>query len=364
MLREQKSAFVTTREITEILFWFDAKRMNDSIQEFWQNEKRTRRKIVMRVLLIALIALFLFLISAFWITQPLFSTSQSSSNISVNPYKLQTHVEKISNEFYPRNCNSIVNLNKTADYIKTEFEKSGGKVSVQTFQAKGNDYQNIIVIFGDEASERIVIGGHYDSAFETHGADDNASGVAGLIELAYLLGQNKPTKQVELVAYTLEEPPFFATEQMGSYIHAKSLKDNDVKVSLMISLEMIGYFSDEPNSQKFPLSFLSLFYPNRGNFAVIVGNFTNISTTRNLKFEMNGDVPVYSANVPTFVNGVDFSDHRNYWNFGYDAVMITDTAFYRNFAYHAKDDTAEKLDYAKMAKIVEALINLSGCKID
>jgi Zn-dependent M28 family amino/carboxypeptidase len=329
--------------------------MNDSIQEFWQNEKRNRRKIIMWIFLIAIFALMLFAILSFWITQPLFSTSQSLSNVSVNPYKLQSHVEKISNEFYPRNCNSIVNLNKTADYIKAEFEKSGGKVSVQTFQAKGNTYQNIIVIFGDEASERIVIGGHYDSAFETRGADDNASGVAGLIELANLLGKQKPAKQVELVAYTLEEPPFFATEQMGSYVHAKSLKEKDVKISLMISLEMIGYFSDEPNSQKFPLSLLSLFYPNKGNFAVIVGDFTNIFTTRNLKSAMNGDVPVYSANVPSFVNGVDFSDHRNYWNLGYNAVMITDTAFYRNFNYHTKDDTAEKLDYPKMAKIVEGV---------
>jgi Zn-dependent M28 family amino/carboxypeptidase len=331
--------------------------MNDSVQELWQDEKRNRRKIILRLFLIAFIALFLFAALSFWITQPLFSTSQTSTNISVNPYKLQSHVEKLSNEFYPRNFANTVNLNKTADYIKTEFEKSGGKVSAQTFQAKGIDYQNIIAIFGDETGERIVVGGHYDSAFETRGADDNASGVAGLIELAYLLGKQKPAKQVELVAYALEEPPFFATEQMGSYIHAKSLKDNDVKVSLMISLEMIGYFSDEPNSQKFPLSPLGLFYPNKGNFAVIVGNFTNVSTTRNLKFAMNGDVPVYSANVPSFINGVDFSDHRNYWNFGYNAVMITDTAFYRNFNYHTKNDTAEKLDYAKMAKIVEGVYN-------
>jgi Zn-dependent M28 family amino/carboxypeptidase len=329
--------------------------MNDSVEELWQNEKRNRRKIVLWLFSIAFFVLCLFSILSFWITQPLFSTSQNSTNTSINPDKLKIHVEKLSNEFYPRNFVNIANLNKTADYIKTEFEKSGGKVSVQTFQAKGETYQNIIVMFGDEASERIVVGAHYDSAFETRGADDNASGVAGLIELAYLLGKQKPTKQVELVAYTLEEPPFFATEQMGSYIHAKSLKETDVKVSLMISLEMIGYFSDEPNTQKFPVSLLSLFYPNKGNFAVIVGDFTNIFTTRNLKFAMNNGVPIYSANVPNFVNGVDFSDHRNYWNFSYNAVMITDTAFYRNFNYHTKNDTAEKLDYLRMAKIVEGV---------
>jgi Zn-dependent M28 family amino/carboxypeptidase len=329
--------------------------MNDSVEELWQNEKRNRQKIVLWVFSIAFFVLCLFSILSFWITQPLFSTSQSSINVSINPDKLKIHVEKLSNEFYPRNFVNIANLNKTADYIKTEFKKSGGKVFVQTFQAKGETYQNIIVMFGDEASERIVVGAHYDSAFETRGADDNASGVAGLIELAHLLGKQKPTKQVELVAYTLEEPPFFATEQMGSYIHAKSLKEQGVSVSLMISLEMIGYFSDEPNTQKFPGSLLGLFYPNKGNFAVIVGDLTNIFTTRNLKFAMNNGVPIYSANVPSFVNGVDFSDHRNYWNFGYNAVMITDTAFYRNFNYHTKDDTAEKLDYVRMAKIVEGV---------
>jgi Zn-dependent M28 family amino/carboxypeptidase len=329
--------------------------MNDSVEELWQDEKRNRQKIVLCIVSIAFFALFLFTTLSFWITQPLFSTSQNPPTISINPDKLKLHVEKLSNDFYPRNFTNTANLNKTANYIKAEFVKSGGKVSVQTFQVKGETYQNIIVMFGDETSERIVIGGHYDSAFDTRGADDNASGVAGLIELAYLLGNQKPTKQVELVAYSLEEPPFFATEQMGSYIHAKSLKDRDVKVSLMISLEMIGYFSDEPNSQNFPVSILSLFYPNRGNFAVIIGDFTNIFTTRNLKFAMTGDVPIYSANVPTFVNGVDFSDHRNYWDFGYNAVMITDTAFYRNFNYHTKNDTAEKLDYQKMAKIIEGV---------
>lgn len=337
--------------------------MNDSTQELWQNEKLTRRKIIMWIILIAFFSLLLLAILSFWITQPLFSNPHNPSNISINPYKLQSHVEKLSKEFYPRNSNSIVNLNKTADYIKAEFEKSGGKVSVQSFEANGNTYQNVIVVFGDEAIERIVVGGHYDSAFDTPGADDNASGVAGLIELAYLLGKQKPGKQVELVAYTLEEPPFFATEKMGSYIHAKSLKENDVRVSLMISLEMIGYFSDEPNSQKFPFPLLSLLYPNRGNFAVIVGSFTNALTTRNLKSAMNSGIPVYSANVPSFINGVDLSDHRNYWNFGYNAVMITDTAFYRNFNYHTKEDTAEKLDYVRMAKTVEGVykfINLQN----
>lgn len=304
-----------------------------------------------------LVVLVLIVVLCFWITQPLIFTSKIDNSVNISPDKLRNHVEKISNEFYPRNYAKLTNLNKTADYIKVEFEKSGGKVSEQTFQVEARTYRNIIATFGKENGERIVIGAHYDSCSDTYGADDNASGVAGLIELAHLLSKEDLSKQVELVAYTLEEPPYFATEEMGSFIHAQSLKEQNVKVSLMISLEMIGYFSDEPNSQEFPVSILKLLYPTTGNFISIVGNFTNILTVRNVKSAMQSasDLPVCSSNVTSFIPGVDFSDHRNYWIFGYDAIMITDTAFYRNKNYHTTADTAEKLDYAKMAKVVEGV---------
>lgn len=177
-----------------------------------------------------------------WITQPLIFATKVKKSAKVESEKLKNHVEKISNEFYPRNFFNQSNLNKTADYIKTEFEKTGAKVSEQNYRIEGRDYRNIIAIFGNESNERTVIGAHYDSCGETVGADDNASGVAGLIELAHLLGKEKSSQTVELVAYTLEEPPYFATNAMGSHVHAKSLKEKDIKVRLMISLEMIGYF--------------------------------------------------------------------------------------------------------------------------
>lgn len=304
-----------------------------------------------------LIVLVLIIVLCFWITQPLFFSPKVENSVKVNPEKLKIHVEKISNEFYPRSQANLTNLNKTADYIKAEFEKSGGKVSEQTFDVDGRTYRNIIVTFGKETKERIVIGAHYDACQDTYGADDNASGVAGLIELAHSLDKENLPEQVELVAYTLEEPPFFATEEMGSFIHAGSLKEQNIQVKLMISLEMIGYFSDQPNSQEFPVSILKLFYPTKGNFISIVGNFSNVLTVRNVKSAMQSgaDLPVYSSNVPTFIPGVDFSDHRNYWKFGYDAIMITDTAFYRNYNYHTTNDTAENLDYERMAKVVEGL---------
>lgn len=331
--------------------------MNEATEKLWENEKSNRKFLVKSMLIGVLIMIGFIFLLCFWITQPVLFTSKIENSEKVDIRSLKIHVEKLSNEFHPRNYVNIENLNKSADYIRLEFEKTKGIISEQNYRVNENTYRNISVIFGKESKDRIVVGAHYDSAYQTHGADDNASGVAGLIELAKLLDKTDLPMQVELVAYTLEEPPFFATEKMGSFIHAKSLKEKDVNVRLMISLEMIGYFSDEPNSQQFPVSFLKLIYPSEGNFISIVGNFSNVFTVRNFKSAMqsSNDLPVYSSNVPAFINGVDFSDHRNYWNFGFDAIMITDTAFYRNFNYHSTEDTAEKLDYARMAKTVEGV---------
>jgi Zn-dependent M28 family amino/carboxypeptidase len=189
------------------------------------------------------------------------------------------------------------------------------------------------------------------------GADDNASGVAGLLELAPLLSNSEFPIQVELVAYTLEEPPFFRSEAMGSAVHAASLKRQGVVVRAMFSLEMIGYFSDEPSSQKFPNPLLKLFYPSRGNFIAVVGNFGQIGLVRKVKRAMRATtlLPVHSITAPGWLPGIDFSDHLNYWQQGYPAVMITDTSFYRNEHYHTAEDTLEKLDYNRMAKVVQSM---------
>ena len=326
--------------------------------EVEQAEKRGHKKMIFWLVLILGMCLFAIGFFVFLITQPLVLPIQKQqAPISVNPEKLKTHVEKISNEFSPRSALFVQNLDKTAAYVKQEFAIAGGNVSEQAFEANGKTYRNIIARFNAESEDRIVVGAHYDAAGSLPAADDNASGVAGLIELAYLLGRTKLTKHVELVAYTLEEPPFFGSNQMGSFIHAKSLKDENAAVRLMMSLEMIGYFSDEPNSQSFPVSAMSLFYPSRGNFIAVVGSFGNFSIVRRVKSAMKAqsEVPVRSINAPASIPGIDFSDHRNYWKFGYDAVMITDSAFYRNPNYHTAADTPEKLDYNRMSKVVEAV---------
>jgi Zn-dependent M28 family amino/carboxypeptidase len=246
-------------------------------------------------------------------------------------------------------------------------------VEIQEVSVQETKYRNIIVRFEPSAGHVLVVGAHYDShgdgnagarfplgySEETHtpGADDNASGVAGLIELAQLLGQSTQRRAIELVAYTLEEPPHFRTEHMGSAWHARSLRRESREIELMISLEMIGYFSDEPQSQHYPVPSLASLYSDRGNFIALVGNLTNFGVIRKIKAAMSGatSLPVYSMNAPPMMQGIDFSDHLNYWNQGMPAIMVTDTAFMRNQNYHLPGDTFEKLDYGRMAKVVQGI---------
>jgi len=218
-------------------------------------------------------------------------------------------------------------------------------------------YTNVIASFGPETGDRIIVGAHYDTVRGTPGADDNASGVAGLLELSRALSSGIPQTRIDLVAYVLEELPFFRTEQMGSYVHAKSLRDANVRVRAMICLEMIGYYTDLPNSQEYPLSGMATIYGNRGDFIALVGNMGQRALVRSVKRAMlaGGDLPIVSANAPRSIPGIDYSDHRNYWAFGYPAVMLTDTAFYRNPNYHATGDTPDTLDYHRMAKLVDQI---------
>jgi Zn-dependent M28 family amino/carboxypeptidase len=178
-----------------------------------------------------------------------------------------------------------------------------------------------------------------------------------LPELARLLGNAQLSIRVELVARTLEEPPFFRLEQMGSAVHAKALKRDGAVVRVMFSLQMIGYFSDAPGSQRFPSSVLSLFYPTEGNFISVIGKMGAGMLVRKIKKAMAEatSLPIYSINAPRLIPGVDFSDHLSYWREWYSAVMITDTAFYRNANYHTMWDTAERLDYQRMSQAVEAV---------
>ncbi len=297
-------------------------------------------------------------ILAIWLylAQPSFSSSEEIK-IPVDIPRLKHVVQKLSIDLHPRSFRHSTNLNACADYIQSELEAAGGRIEIQNFEVSGSVFKNVRAFFGPEDGPRTIIGAHYDSHDHTPGADDNASGIAGLIELAYLFGNKPPPIGIELVAYCLEEPPFFATKKMGSYIHAQAVAGEAKEIRGMLALETIGYFSDEFGSQDYPALLFKFIYPNRGNFVAVVGRIDQKPFISEVKIGMKGatDVPVYSIAAPTQVPGVDFSDHRNYWEFGYNAVMITDTAFYRNKEYHQAGDTWERLDYERMGKVIQAV---------
>ncbi len=287
-------------------------------------------------------------------------------DILIDTSHLHSVVKSMTDIQPSRNYENIDSLNKAAELIKDQFIEYGYETVEQIYRIDGGEYKNIIASFGPEAAPRFIVGAHYDVYINQPGADDNASGVAGLLELARLFHVYKPelNYRIDFVAYTLEEPPFFRTEGMGSYIHAKGLHDENIEVLGMVSLEMIGYYTEAPKSQEYPLSLMKLIYPSTGNFIAVVGNYKSSKLVNhfieNIKLTSIG---VESLKAPSFLKGVDFSDHMNYWKFEYDAIMITDTAFYRNPNYHEVTDTIDTLDFEKMAEVVKgvylALINMN-----
>lgn len=289
-----------------------------------------------------------------FLCQPTFRKNQTSS-AEVSGERLKAHVGMISQTLYPRDWKHTANLDKCADYIANHFSDAGAAVEFQEFSVEGRRYRNVIGRFGVGHTSKVVIGAHYDAYEALPGADDNASGVAALIELAYLIGQKTVTKEIELVGYVLEEPPFFKTRSMGSAVHAESAANQSVLG--VIALEMVGYFSDDRGSQGYPSLLLRLFYPSRGNFIAVVGAWNQGSWVKKIKIGMKGatPLPVYSIRAPSFIPGIDYSDHMNYWPYGIDALMITDTAFYRNMAYHSVNDEMDRLDYKRMSEVVVSL---------
>lgn len=276
--------------------------------------------------------------------------------------RIHAHLEAICAS-PARNYQNILRLNEVADYIRNHFQESGGRVEIQSYQVGEETYKNIIGSFGPEKGPRIIVGAHYDVAGDQAGADDNASGVVGLLELASLMRDKPPGVRIDLVAYSLEEPPFFRTQNMGSYRHVSQLKSDSVEVIGMVCLEMIGYFDDAKNSQAFPLGFLRLFYGSRGNFISTIRKFGEGKFSRKFhrRFKKTCAVRVKSLKGPQWLPGVDFSDHMWFWEADYSALMITDTSFYRNHHYHEDTDTIETLDMERMAQVInsvgEVLVN-------
>ena len=273
---------------------------------------------------------------------------------------LRQVVIRLAGDIGVRSFQDLERLEKTATYISDQFISFGYQVTRQPFVFSGNTYHNIIAELAGGASPEklLIVGAHYDVVRTTPGADDNASGVAGLLGLARELANARMERSVRFVAFALEEWPVYRSSNMASYHYAKSLKEKNERVEGMICLEMIGFFCDREGCQHYPFPFMSLKFPKSGNYIAMVGNLQSKAFTERVakSFKNATDLPLITLNAPAIVIGIDFSDHWSFGKMGYRALMVTDTAFYRNPHYHAPTDIPETLDYERMAKVVEGLI--------
>jgi Zn-dependent M28 family amino/carboxypeptidase len=254
----------------------------------------------------------------------------------------------------PRNVYAPENLAAAAGYI----ERALGKIERQTYQADGVSVANLIVeIRGTaRADEIVVIGAHYDSVDDAPGADDNASGVAALLALSRRFQDARPARTLRFVAFVNEEPPHFQTRAMGSWQYARRCRERNENVVAMLSLETIGYYDDRPGSQVYPPP-LAAFFPDRGNFIGFAANLGSRALVNRCTrvFRSHARVPAEAASVPGVIQQIGWSDQWSFWQFGYKALMVTDTAPFRNPHYHTAHDTPETLDYARLAMVVEGL---------
>lgn len=276
-----------------------------------------------------------------------------------NKVRLIKDVKFLTEIYPPRNHENLHSLKKVSDHIAAEMDKAGAVASYQSWMAGENEYTNVLCSYLPEKQKRLIIGAHYDVCGNTPGADDNASAVAGLLETIRLIFDSKPDLDfgIDFAAYCLEEPPYFGTKLMGSYIHAQSISHNRDNILGMICYEMIGYFSDVPGSQKFPDPRLAMIYPNTGNFIMAVGSdkYSAFNERVYKGMKKNPNIDVQIVNLPSEVGLSDMSDQRNYWKFGIPAMMINDTSFMRNPNYHQLTDTIDTLDFYKMSEVINCV---------
>jgi hypothetical protein len=284
--------------------------------------------------------------------QPLQPISDDESQLAT---RLSAHVKYLSETVGERNLSRPGSPQAVTDYLKDVLKKAGYTAKECTYSV-GDDWASNIeasLIGSDNRAGLIIVGAHYDSVRGTVGADDNATGVAGVLELARMLQGSKLKRTVRFVLFVNEEPPYFQTDTMGSVVYARKLRQDRVPVSAMISLEMLGFYSNAPGSQKYP-SMLGLFYPNRGDFISFVGNEESRDLVlRSIRsFRESTNFASEGIAAPANWPGVGWSDHWSFWQQQYPAIMITDTAMFRNPFYHTPLDTLGHVDFEKMARVV------------
>ncbi|MBK8010921.1 MAG: M20/M25/M40 family metallo-hydrolase [Deltaproteobacteria bacterium] len=272
-------------------------------------------------------------------------------------HRLRAHVEHLATTIGPRNHRHKT-LDTARDYIEGEFRAAGFEPVRRSYDVDGELASNVEVeVRGTQHPAKIlVVGAHYDTCEDTPGADDNASGVAVVLELARRLRDAPLERSVRLVAFANEEPPYFWTDLMGSKVYAQAIAAEPVEVFGMLSIESVGYYSVERRSQSYPPPF-SLLYPSTGDFIAFVGNLASRQLLKDALgiFRKHTSFPSEGLAAPGWIPGVGWSDHWSFWKQGVPALMVTDTALHRNPHYHKTTDTADRLDYARMARVLTGL---------
>jgi Zn-dependent M28 family amino/carboxypeptidase len=275
---------------------------------------------------------------------------------------LRVHVQVLAGDIGERNVWKHDQLLEAEEYIVTTLSESGYQITRQPYDAQGLTVSNLVVeLPGAGAPEEIlVIGAHYDSARGCPAANDNGSGVAAVLEMARIMAHDKPQRTIRFVFFVNEEPPFFQGDLMGSVVYARACKANGDRIVGMMSLETIGCYSDAKNSQHYPAPY-SLFFPDKGNFIAFVGNQQSRDFVRDTigSFRRHASFPSEGIAAPASVQGVGWSDHWSFWQVGYPALMVTDTAPFRYAHYHEPTDTPDKIEYDRTARCANSRTTLT-----
>jgi Zn-dependent M28 family amino/carboxypeptidase len=272
--------------------------------------------------------------------------------------ELRRHVEKLAGEIGERNVYQPRKLHAAADYVEGVFTHAGYRVIRQSYTVMEEICDNLEATLSGagRSNEIVVVGAHYDSLAGSPGANDNGSGVAGVLALARAWAGRSAARTVRFVAFANEEPPFFQTEKMGSLVYARRCRERGENIVAMLSLETMGCYNTEAGSQKYPFP-LGLFYPSRGDFIGFVGNTANSALVRRCirVFRERASFPSEGGALPGLLPGIGWSDHWAFWQTNYPAIMITDTAPFRYPHYHTGEDTPEKIDYERFARVMDGL---------
>jgi Zn-dependent M28 family amino/carboxypeptidase len=277
--------------------------------------------------------------------------------------RLRVHVVKLAGQIGERTAFLPERLSRAAAWIEGQLSDMGYAVAAQEYIAEGTSSRILAAELpgGERKEEVVLLGAHYDSVVGSPGANDNATGVAALLEIARALSGRTFPRTLRFVAFPNEEPPFFQTPLMGSLVYARACRERGEEIAAMLSLETLGYYRDEPGTQTFPAP-LQLLYPDTADFIGFVGNWRSRALVRRsvALFREHARFPSQGGAVPGWITGVGWSDHWAFWEAGYRAIMVTDTALFRYPYYHTLEDTPDKLDYDRLARVTEGLKHVAA----